>query len=165
MRGRGRLRLSLRRWLAVRNMGSLVDLSGRGLRHRLFWLAIVVWRDIAGCVVVIRVAATLARIPAPSLRRTANPLDAFRCPPCRTQCAFQIPLSAPGARKLLVTLGLCLRTITAGDGRAAGGLWYYALRREALFVVLVAAVYGVVSLQKISEESVSTLFRTVDATG
>lgn len=59
-------------------------------------------------------------------------------------------MSAPGARKLLVAFRLRLCTITAGDGCAAGGLWYYALWGESLFVVLVAAVYGVVSLQKIS---------------
>jgi len=59
-------------------------------------------------------------------------------------------LSAPGARKLLVAFRLRLCTITAGDGCAAGGLRYDALRWEAFFVVLVAAVYGVMSLQKIS---------------
>ena len=69
-------------------------------------------------------------------------------------------MSAPGARKLLVAFRLRLCTITAGDGCAAGGLWYYALWGEALFVVLVAAVYGVMSLQKISGKIVSVSFGT-----
>jgi hypothetical protein len=69
-------------------------------------------------------------------------------------------LSAPGARKLLVAFRLRLCTITAGDGCAAGGLRYDALRWEAFFVVLVAAVYGVMSLQKISGKIVSVSFGT-----
>lgn len=69
-------------------------------------------------------------------------------------------MSAPGARKLLVAFRLRLCTITAGDGCAAGGLRYDALRWEAFFVVLVAAVYGVMSLQKISGKIVSVSFGT-----
>jgi hypothetical protein len=59
-------------------------------------------------------------------------------------------LCTPTARKLLVTLRLGFRAITAGDWCATGGFGYYALRWEAFFIVLIAAMDGVVTLQKIT---------------
>lgn len=58
-------------------------------------------------------------------------------------------MSTSTARELLVALGLRLRAVAASNWGSASGFRYYALRWKAFFIVLVSAVYGVVSLQEI----------------
>lgn len=55
--------------------------------------------------------------------------------------------------ELLVTLGLRLCAIAAGDRRSAGRLRYYPLDWESLFVVLVTPMYCVMPLQEIPTRS------------
>lgn len=118
---------------------------------RLLCLGLMVGRSVARVVLVLGGATTLTRVSTGSLSGTTDSLHTFGCSPCRTQCAFQVPLRTSGAWELLVAFRLRLRTITAGYRCATGGLGYYPLRGEPFFVVLVAAVYGVMSLQKVSE--------------
>jgi hypothetical protein len=113
----------------------------------------VVGRSVSRRVLVLGGATTLAGVSTANFRRTAHSLNTFRCPTCRTQRALQISLSTPGAWELLIAFGLRLRTVAAGDRCAAGGFGYYPLRRKAFFVILIASMDGVMSLQKISMES------------
>lgn len=87
------------------------------------------------------------------LRSKSSPLNAFRCPTSRPQRALQVSLSTATARKLLVTLRLRLCAIAASNWSSTGGLWYYPLRRETFFVILVATVYSVMPLQKVPTKS------------
>ena len=81
---------------------------------------------------------------------TGSSLHALGRAASGTQCACQIPLRASSAWELLVTLCLCLCAVAACDGCSASRLRYHALDLHALFVVLVAAVYGVVALQEVA---------------
>ena len=103
----------------------------------------------------------LARTPTGrSLGWNTDSIHILRRPSSRPQRTLQVPLCTSAARELLVTLRLRLRAIAASNGCPASRLRYYTLNWEAFFVVLVAAVYGVMSLQKISGKIVSVSFGT-----
>lgn len=110
----------------------------------------MVGRSVARRVLGLSGAPAFARVSAVGFSRTTDTLYTLGCPPRRTQRAFQVPLSTPGTGELFVAFGLGLCTVTAGNGCATGRLWYYALGWETFFVILVAAVDGVMSLQKVS---------------
>ena len=87
-----------------------------------------------------------------AIRRNNNTGDILRRPPSWTQCALQIPPRTPRTRKLLIALGLGLCTIAASNRCAACRLGNHAINGRNGFLILIASVDGVMSLQKIPGE-------------